>query len=141
MKFCAPTLSGISQPGLIDEEDAVFLIGGLLMSDTKYYQLGGPDETGRDMVSRVSWLILEAADRLDVATNLTVRVHDGLPEAFFRRCVELLFAHKNGWPRFSGDQSLVQGFVRRGFSPELARRRIAVGCNWMAIPGGGIPAE
>lgn len=121
--------------GRIDDEDAVYFIGGLLMSDTKYYQLGGPDENGRDMVSRVSWLILEAADRLDVATNLTVRVHDGLPEDFFRRCVELLFQHKNGWPRFSGDQSLVKGFVRRGFSPELARRRIAVGCNWMAIPG------
>ena len=87
------------------------------------------------MVSRVSWLILEAADRLNVSSNLTVRVHEGLPEPFFRRCVELLFQHKNGWPRFSGDQSLVRGFVRRGFTPELARRRIAVGCNWMAIPG------
>lgn len=121
--------------GLIDDEDAIYYIGGLLMSDTKYYQLGGPDETGQDMVSRVSWLILEAADRLDVATNLTVRVHDGLPDDFFRRCVELLFKHKHGWPRFSGDQSLVSGFVRRGFSFELARKRIAVGCNWMAIPG------
>jgi len=121
--------------GLIDDEDAIFYIGGLLMSDTKYYQLGGPDETGCDTVSRLSWLILEAADRLDVATNLTVRVHEGLPDEFFRRCVELLFQHKHGWPRFSGDQSLVNGFVRRGFSPELARQRIAVGCNWMAIPG------
>ncbi|NLV58898.1 MAG: formate acetyltransferase [Clostridiales bacterium] len=121
--------------GLIDDEDAVFWIGGLLMSDTKYYQLGGPDVDGRDMVSQVSWLILEAAHRLDVATNLTVRFHDGLPRKFFRRCVELLFEHKNGWPRFSGDQSLVEGFMRRGFPKELARRRIAVGCNWMAIPG------
>lgn len=119
----------------IDDEDAVFYIAGLLLSDTKYYQLGGPNEQGRDMVSQVSWLILEAADRLNVSSNLTVRVHDGLPEPFFRRCVELLFQHKNGWPRFSGDQSLVQGFVRRGFTPELARRRIAVGCNWTAIPG------
>ncbi len=121
--------------GLIDDEDAVYYIAGLLMSDTKYYQLGGPDETGRDMVSRVSWLILEAADRMDVALNLTIRVHDGLPRDFFRRGVELLFKHKNGWPRFSGDQSLVEGFMRRGFSRELAARRIAVGCNWMAIPG------
>ncbi len=121
--------------GLIDDEDAVYYISGLLMSDTKYYQLGGPDETGRDMVSPVSWLILEAADRMDVSLNLTIRVHDGLPRAFFRRGVELLFKHKNGWPRFSGDQSLVEGFMRRGFSRELAARRIAVGCNWMAIPG------
>ena len=121
--------------GLIDDEDAVYYISGLLMSDTKYYQLGGPDETGRDMVSRVSWLILEAADRMDVSLNLTIRVHDGLPRDFFRRGVELLFKHKNGWPRFSGDQSLVDGFMRRGFSRELASKRIAVGCNWMAIPG------
>lgn len=121
--------------GLIDDEDAVYYIAGLLLSDTKYYQLGGPDETGRDMVSRVSWLILEAADRLNTSSNLTVRVHDGLPEDFFRRCVELLFKHKNAWPRFSGDQSLVDGYVRRGFSAEMARKRIAVGCNWMAVPG------
>ncbi len=121
--------------GLIDDEDAVYFIAGLLMSDTKYYQLGGPDETGRDMVSKVSWLILEAADRMDVSLNLTIRVHDGLPRDFFHRGVELLFKHKNGWPRFSGDQSLVEGFMRRGFSKELAAKRIAVGCNWMAIPG------
>lgn len=121
--------------GRIDEEDAVYYIGGLLMSDTKYYQLGGPDVTGRDLVSPLSWLILEAADRLNVAANLTVRVHPGLPDAFMRRCVALLFAHHNGWPRFSGDQSLVDGFVRRGFTPELARQRIAVGCNWTALPG------
>ena len=121
--------------GIIDDEDAVYYIAGLLMSDTKYYQLGGPDETGRDMVSHVSWLILEAADRMDMALNLTIRVHDGLPRDFFRRGVELLFKHKNGWPRFSGDQSLVNGFMNRGFSRELAAKRIAVGCNWMAIPG------
>ncbi len=121
--------------GLIDDEDAVYYIAGLLFSDTKYYQLGGPDENGRDMVSPVSWLILEAADRMDVSLNLTIRVHDGLPRDFFRRGVELLFRHRNGWPRFSGDQSLVEGFMRRGFSRELAAKRIAVGCNWMAIPG------
>ncbi len=124
-----------TESGLIDDEDVVFYLAGLLMSDTKYYQLGGPDDNGNDMVNRLSWLILEAADRLNVAANLTIRVHDGLDEAFFRHAVELLFKHKNAWPRFSGDKSLVEGFVKNGFTPELARKRIAVGCNWMAIPG------
>ena len=123
------------ESGLIDDEDAIYYIAGVLMSDTKYYQLGGPDEKGNDMVSEVSWLILEAAHRLDVSANLTIRVHDGLDRAFFKRAVELLFVHKNGWPRFSGDKSLVAGFVKNGYSKELARTRIAVGCNWMAIPG------
>jgi len=120
---------------LIDDEDAVYYIAGVLLSDTKYYQLGGPDENGNDLVNRVSWLILEAADRLNITANLTVRMHDGLDRAFFRRAVELLFEHKNAWPRFSGDKSLVSGFIQNGFSRELARNRIAVGCNWMAIPG------
>ena len=123
----------------IDDEDAVYFIVGLLLSDTKYYQLGGPDLHGVDLVSRVSWLVLEAADRLDTTFNLTIRVHKGLDRAFFRRGVELLFKHKNAWPRFSGDQSLVDGFVRRGYSKALARERIAVGCNWMAIPGKEYP--
>lgn len=121
--------------GLIDDEDAVYYIVGVLLSDTKYYQLGGPDEKGKDMVTPVSWLILEAADRLNVAANLTIRVHDGLDRKFLYRAVELLFKHKNGWPRFSGDKSLVDGFIKNGYSKELARKRITVGCNWMAIPG------
>lgn len=121
--------------GLIDDEDAVYFLGGLLMSDTKYYQLGGPDESGKDMVNAVSWLILEAADRLNVTANLTIRVHDELNEAFFHKAVDLLFQHKSAWPRFSGDKSLVNGFMSNGFSRALACRRIAVGCNWMAIPG------
>lgn len=121
--------------GRIDEEDAVFMIAGLLMADTKYYQLGGPDDDGKDMINEVSWLILEAADRLDVTANLTIRVHDGLDRNFFHRAVELLFKHKNAWPRFSGDQALVSGFVKNGVSESQARKRIAVGCNWMATPG------
>ncbi len=125
--------------GIIDDEDAIYYIVGVLLSDTKYYQLGGPDEQGRDMVSRVSWLILEAADRLNISFNLTIRVHEGLDRAYFHRGVELLFKHKNAWPRFSGDKSLVEGFMRRGFTKEMARQRIAVGCNWTAIPGKEYP--
>lgn len=125
--------------GIIDDEDAVYYLVGVLLSDTKYYQLGGPNTSGEDMISHISWLILEAADRLNITANLTIRVHDGLDRDFFKRGVELLFKHKNAWPRFSGDQSLVDGFVRRGFTKDLARERIAVGCNWMAIPGKEYP--
>lgn len=43
----------------------------------------------------------------------------------------ILFAY----PRFSGDKALVSGFMKNGYSAELARRRIALGCNWMSLPG------
>ena len=121
--------------GRITEEEARFYIACLLLNDTHYYQLGGPDELGRDQTSRMSYLILEAADMIDSSCNLTVRVHEGMDEKFFLKAVGYLFANRNGWPRFSGDKALVAGFARCGFTPELARQRIAVGCNWMSLPG------
>ena len=121
--------------GRIDDEDAVFVIACLLLNDPHYYQLGGPGPDGRDLTSHVSFLILEAAHRLACSCNLTIRVHDGMDEELFLKSVEHLFEHKQGWPRFSGDKGLVQGFVRNGYPAELARRRIATGCHWMAIPG------
>ena len=120
--------------GIIDDDDVRYILAGLLLSDTKYYQLSGPDETGQDMTSRMSYLVLEAADRLNITANITVRVHDGLDNDFYLKAVSYLFKHKNGWPRFSGDNSLVKGFMKLGYSAKDARNRIAVGCNWMALP-------
>jgi pyruvate-formate lyase len=62
-------------------------------------------------------------------------VHDGLDNALFLKGVRHLFEDRLGWPRFSGDKALVEGFARNGYPVELARQRIAVGCHWMAIPG------
>lgn len=91
--------------------------------------------SGRDQTSHISFLVLEAADKINTSLNLTVRVHDGLDPQLFRKSVEYLVKNKNGWPRFSGDKALVENFMRNGYSAELARRRIAVGCNWMSLPG------
>jgi formate C-acetyltransferase len=79
--------------------------------------------------------VLEAADWLDSSCNITVRVHEGMDRAFLTRGVEYLFKNKNGWPRFSGDTALSEGFMRKGYPRELAVRRIAVGCHWMSLPG------
>ena len=119
----------------ITDEDAEFFIFCLLLNDPHYYQLGGPDENGRDMTSPLSFLILEAAAKLKSSCNLTIRVHDGLDRRLFRRGVEILLENKLGYPRFSGDKALVEGFMKNGYSAELARRRIATGCNWMSLPG------
>jgi formate C-acetyltransferase len=121
--------------GRIDDEDAVFLIACLLLNDPQYYQLGGPDADGRDQTNRMSFLILEAVHRLRCTCNLTIRVHDGLDPLLLRKGVELLITDRQGCPRFSGDKALVEGFMRSGYTAELARQRIAVGCNWMALPG------
>jgi len=121
--------------GLITRELAVYYLACFLISDPVYWQLGGPDENGNDQTSEMSFMILEAGDKINTSLNLTVRVYDGLNPELLRKSVEYLVKNKNGWPRFSGDKALVEGFVKNGFTKELARKRIAVGCNWMSLPG------
>ena len=107
----------------------------LLLNDPHYYQLGGPAADGSDQTSRMSFIILEAAAKLKSSCNLTIRVWDGMDRRLYRRGVEILLQNRLGYPRFSGDKALVAGFMKNGYSAELARRRIAVGCNWMSLPG------
>lgn len=121
--------------GIINDDDAEFFIACLLLNDPHYYQLGGPDKNGKDQTSPISYLILEAAAKLKTSCNLTIRVHDDMDRKLFRRGVEILLIDKLGYPRFSGDKALVEGFMKNGFSRELARERIATGCNWMSLPG------
>lgn len=121
--------------GRLTDEEAVFYLACLFLQDSRYFQLGGPDERGEDLTSRLSYLALEAADKINIACNLTIRVHDKMDEAFFVKSVGYLFKNKQGWPRYSSDNALVDGFMRCGYPRELARRRVAAGCHWMCIPG------
>ena len=121
--------------GCLTDDEAVFYLACLFLQDSRYFQLGGPDENGNDMTSRLSYLALEAADKINIACNLTIRVHDKMDEDFFVKSVGYLFKNKQGWPRYSSDNALVEGFMRCGYPKELARRRVAAGCHWMCIPG------
>lgn len=121
--------------GLLTKEQAVYYLACFLINDPVYWQLGGPDKDGKDQTSEISFLILEAAALINTSINITVRVHEGLNPDLFDKAVRCLVQYKNGWPRFSGDKALVEGFMRNGFSAEIARQRIAVGCNWMSLPG------
>ena len=73
--------------GLINDETAIYYIACLLLNETQYYQLGGPDAEGRDRTSHVSYLIIEAAHRLAIPCNLTIRVHDGMDQQFYLTAV------------------------------------------------------
>ena len=123
------------ESGILTDEEAVFYLACLFLQDSRYFQLGGPDIDGNDITSRISYLCLDAADKINIACNLTIRVHDKLDEQFFKKSVAYLFKNKQGWPRYSSDSALAEGFMRCGYSLELARKRVAAGCHWMCIPG------
>lgn len=125
--------------GILDDETARFLIANLLLIDPHYYQLSGVDENDRDLTNHLSYLILEAADSINIACNLTVRIHDNCDKAFRKKAIYYLLKNKNGWPRFCNDKALCEGYMRNGIDKKTARERIAVGCNWMCVPGREFP--
>lgn len=125
--------------GVLDDDTARFLLADLLLNDPQYYQLSGVDAAGNDLTCRLSYLVLEAADAINIAANLTVRVHENCDPAFLERAVYYLLKNKNGWPRFCGDKALTEGYRKNGYSLEDANARIAVGCNWMCVPGKEFP--
>lgn len=125
--------------GILDDETAKFLIANLLLIDPHYYQISGVDKDDRDMTNRLSYLILDAADSINIACNLTVKMHENCDKVFVRKAVSLLLKNKNGWPRFCNDKALADGYMRNGIDKATARERIAVGCNWMCVPGREFP--
>ena len=120
--------------GIDDDAAVVWHIASLLMNDTHYSQIGGPRPDGSDMTSRVSFLVLEAAHRLRIPTNLAVRVHEKLDPALLRQTVSWLMEDGSG-PSFSCSKGLDEGYARNGVPLGLARMRAKVGCNWTALPG------
>ena len=125
--------------GILDDETAKFLIANLLLIDPHYYQISGVDANDRDLTNHLSYLILDGADMINISCNLTVRVHENCDSEFLKKAVYCLIKNKNGWPRFCCDKSLAEGYMRNGVSKEIARQRIAVGCNWMCVPGKEFP--
>ena len=121
--------------GILTDDEAVFYLACLFLQDSRYFQLGGPDADGKDMTSKISYLCLDAADKINIACNLTIRVHDNLDEEFFKKSVYYLFKNKQGWPRYSSDTALAEGFMKCGYPLALARKRVAAGCHWMCMPG------
>ena len=121
--------------GILDDDKARFLLANLILNDSKYYQVSGVDENDNDLTNHLSYLILEACDLINISANITVRVHENCDAEFLRKAVYYLVKNKNGWPRFCSDKNLAEGYMRNGVSKEIARKRIAVGCNWMCVPG------
>ena len=121
--------------GRLSDEEAAFHIACMLLRDTAYAQLGGPDADGRDVTNRVSYLALDAIDRLMVPANVGVCVGSQADPGLLRRGVEMQFAHRMGFPKFLGIDSTVEGLIRNGFPAETARERAYSGCHWSAVPG------
>jgi len=123
------------EAGILGDEEAIFHLACLLLRDTAYIQLGGPDGDRKDVTGPVSYLVLEAAHRLKIPCNVGVCVGEDVDRSLLRRGVEILLEDKLGVPKFLGIDSFVQGYMRNGYPFEVASKRAYAGCHWCAMPG------
>jgi pyruvate-formate lyase len=122
--------------GQLSDEEAIFHIACVLLRETSYIQLGGPDEaTGQDAANRLSYLVLEAAHRLKIPADIGVCVGDSLDPGLLQRGVEVMLSDRTGMPKFLGIERTIEGFTRNGYPLSLARSRAYSGCHWSGIPG------
>jgi len=133
--FLYPYYRRDSEAGNLSDEEAIFHIAQNLLRVSDYIQVGGYDREGRDNSNAVSYLILEAVDRLKIPANVAVAVGRGIDRGLMIRGVEILFEDKLGIPKFVGLDSLYRDYTKNGYSIEEARGRIYNGCHWFAHPG------
>jgi len=104
--------------------------------------IGGRDRSGADATNRLSYLMIDAYERMHGAINqLSLRVHRDCPPDFVERGVRV-FRTASGHAFFN-DEVIVPALERNGLAPEDARDYNIVGCietsgsaNCFPCPGG-----
>lgn len=134
-RFLKPYYDKDIAAGVLSDEEAMFHLACLLIKDNQYFQIGGTDKLGNDITNRISFLLIEAAHQLKIPTNIYLRVHEKQDPKLLEKAVECLFKDRKGSPNFIGDKNMNEGFVKNGYSLELARQREKNGCHWCSIPG------
>ncbi|HEM60779.1 MAG TPA: formate C-acetyltransferase [Chloroflexi bacterium] len=92
------------------------------------WTIGGVTPDGEDATNELTYLILQAA--LECPTphhTITLRVHDGTPEALMLKALEVVKTGI-GMPAFVGDKSYVEFLLSHGVPLRTARDYIMTGC-------------
>ncbi|MHB1295381.1 MAG: pyruvate formate lyase family protein [Anaerolineae bacterium] len=106
--------------------------------DVQAIILGGQDAQGRNAVNDLSYVILDATERLDVIRDLSVRLDAHTPAPFVKRVAELI-ARGGGIPFLFNDDCFIKALNDRGIALEDARDYAPIGCIELTIPGRANP--
>lgn len=91
--------------------------------------LGGVDARGKDVTNEPSGIFLDAYAMIDTREPaIQVRIHDGTPDWFLRKCVATLQA-TGARPAFYGDDAIIETMMDAGYSEADARDYAIVGCT------------
>jgi pyruvate formate-lyase/glycerol dehydratase family glycyl radical enzyme len=97
--------------------------------------IGGVTADGKDASNDLTYLVLEAADRLRTSHHtISLRVHDETPEDLLIKALEVVKTGI-GMPAMALDKSFIEYLTSGGIPVEDARNYHLAGCVDPAIPG------
>ena len=107
----------------------------LHQDSVQYLVVGGQTADGRDATNEVSFLCLEAAERLGLKQpTLTVRYHPGIDRRFWLAVVDAIRRGENGIGIYN-DSITIPALIRCGVAPEDAWDIAFYGCCHPSVPG------
>ena len=99
------------------------------------WTIGGVTRDGKDATNELTYLLIEAAREVPTPHHtLTLRVHEGTPQALLMKALEVV-RMGIGLPAFVGDKSYTEFFMHYGASLEEAREYVLTGCLDANLPG------
>jgi pyruvate formate-lyase/glycerol dehydratase family glycyl radical enzyme len=103
------------------------MVANAFGQNTQTITISGMDQNGNDATNEISYLFLEAYKNLKVfTTDLSVRIHENTPEAFFKEVIKL-FRSTSGIA-FYNDNIIIPALIKAGYSIPDARNYVLIGC-------------
>lgn len=127
------------EAGVLTRAEALELLQCFALKIWKSYDvqdtmLGGQNPDGTDAVNDISFLYLEAVERLDLHLQISARYHRDTDRKFWRRVAEVN-ARRRGLPQMFNDGVIIPALVKKGLPLEEARDYAIIGCIEVTIPG------
>lgn len=143
-KILYPYYSADIEKGVLTREQAFELICCLWIKlyrdyDVQQSAVGGTEPDGSCSVNELSYMMLEATERLDFVRCLSLRYSKSTPPDFIRRGLEVVGRVGKGVPFFFNDDVMIPALEQKGISHEDACGYTQIGCVETVIPGKSNP--
>ena len=128
------------EKGVLTKEEAFEIICCLWLKlyrdyDVQQSCVGGTNIDGSSAVNELSYMMLDATERLDFIRCLSVRFGKNTDKEFLKRALEVVGHVQKGVPFFFNDDVMIPALIAKGIEEEDAYNYTELGCVETLIPG------
>lgn len=132
------------EEGIITKEEAFEIICCLWLKlyrdyDVQQSCVGGRYADGTSAVNELSYMMLDATEKLGFVRCMSVRFDQNTDKAFIQRALEVVGNVQKGVPFFFNDDVMIPALVSAGIPYEDACDYTQIGCVETVIPGKANP--